>query len=87
MEIGAEKTKIMANSNIEGTMNDITVSGQALETVSKFKYLRVVVTDEGSRPEILSRIVQATAALAKLKPIWKYKNIKFCTKVRLLQSL
>ena len=42
---------------------------------------------EVSRSEILSRIAQVTTALAKLKPIWKDKNIKLRTKVRLLRSL
>ena len=37
------------------------VNGQKLETVTSFKYLGSVITDEGSKPEILSRIAQATA--------------------------
>ena len=41
---------------------------QKLETVTSFKYLGSVITDEGSKPEILSRIAQATAALTRLKP-------------------
>ena len=28
-------------------------------------------SDDGSKPEVLSRIAQATAALTKLKPIWR----------------
>ena len=42
------------------------MSGQRLETVTSFKYLGSVITDEGSKPEILSRIAQATAELTKL---------------------
>ena len=34
-----------------------------LETVTSFKYLGSVVTDEGSKPEMLSSIAQTTAAL------------------------
>ena len=34
-------------------------------------YLCTVVSDEGSKSYILSRIAQATAALTKLKPIWR----------------
>ena len=45
-----------------------TVNGQKLETVTNFKYLGSVITDEGSKPEILSTIAQATAALTRLKP-------------------
>ena len=42
---------------------EITVTGQKLETVTSFKYLGSVVTDEGSKPEMLSSIAQTTAAL------------------------
>ena len=33
------------------------------------------ITDEGSKPEILSRTAQATAALTKLKPVWNDRSI------------
>ena len=46
------------------------MNGQRLETVTSFKYLGSVITDEGSKPEILSRIAQTTAALTRLKPVW-----------------
>ena len=55
MEIGAEKTKVTTN-NISGINTEIKVNGQKLETVTSFKYLGSVITDEGSKPEILSRI-------------------------------
>ena len=68
MEISAEKTKLMTN-NTSGINREIKVSGQRLETVTSFKYLGSVITDEGSKLEILSRILQATAALTRLKPV------------------
>ena len=40
---------------------EISVNGQKLETVTSFKYLSSVLTDEGSKPEILSRIAQTAA--------------------------
>ena len=64
MEISAEKTKIMTN-NTRGIKTEIKVNGQKLETVTSFKYLGLVITDEGSKPEILSRIAQTTAALTR----------------------
>ena len=67
MEISAEKTKLMTNTS--GTSTKIKVNGQKLETVTSFKYLGSVITDEGSKPEILSRIAQTTAALTRLKPV------------------
>ena len=54
MEISAEKTELMTNST-SGINIEIKVNGQKLETVTSFKYLGSVKTDEGSRPEILSR--------------------------------
>ena len=68
MEISAEKTKLMT-SNTSGINTEIKVNGQKLETVTSFKYLGSVITDEGSKPVILSRIAQTTAALTRLKPV------------------
>ena len=45
-------------------------NGQTLETVTSFKYLGSLITDEGPKPEILSRIAQTTAALTRSKPVW-----------------
>ena len=56
-----EKINLMAN-NTSGINTEIKVNEQKLETVTSFKYLGSVITDEGSKPEILSRIVQTTAA-------------------------
>ena len=39
---------------------DHSNSGQKLETVTSFKYLGSVITDEGFKPEILSRTAQTT---------------------------
>ena len=56
MEISDEKTKLMTN-NTSGINTEIKVNGQKFETVKSFKYLGSVITaDEGSKPEILSRI-------------------------------
>ena len=66
MEISAEKTNLMTN-NTSGINTQIKVNGQKLETVTSFKCLGSVITDEGSKPEILSRIAQKTAALTRLK--------------------
>ena len=51
------------------------MNGQKLETVTSFKYLGSVVSDEGSKPEILSRIAQTAAALTRLKPVWNDRSI------------
>ena len=46
MLISAEKTKLMTN-NTSGINTEIKVNGQKLQTVTSFKYLGTVVTDEG----------------------------------------
>ena len=86
MEISAEKTKLMTNS-ANGIKREIKVKGQKLGTVTSFKYLGAVVSYDGSKPEVLSRIAQATAALTMLKPIWRDNNISLGSKVTLMRSL
>ena len=84
MEISAENTKLMTN-NTSGINTEIKVNGQKLET--GFKCLGSVITDEGSKPEILSRIVQTTATLTRLKPIWNDRSISLSSKIPLMSSL
>ena len=60
---------------------------RSFETVTSFKYLGSVITDEGSKPEILSRIAQTTAALTRLKPVWIDKSISLNSKIQLMRSL
>ena len=86
MDISAEKTKLMTN-NTRGINTEIKVTGQKLETVTSFKYLGSVITDEGSEPEILSRIAQTTAALTRLKPVWNDRSFSLSSKIRLMRSL
>ena len=82
MEIPAEKTKLMTNSanGIQREKGKMAKVG----TVTSFKYLGAVVSDDGSKPEVLSRIAQATAALKKLKHIWR-DNISLGSKVKLMR--
>ena len=55
--------------------------------VENFKYLGAIISNEGSKPEILSRIAQTTVALSRLKIIWRDKNISLASKVKLMRSL
>ena len=84
MEIGPDKTKVMTN-NPNGFQREIKIKGQRLE-VENFKYLGAIVSNEGSKPEILSRISQKTAALSRLKIIWRDNNISLASKVKLMRS-
>ena len=64
----------MTNS-ANGIQREIKVKGQKFGTVTS------------SKPKILSQIEQTTAALTKLKPIWRDNNISLGTKVKLMRSL
>ena len=61
MEIGPDKTKVTTN-NPNGFQREIKIKGQRLEEVENFKYmyLGAIISNEGSKPEILSRIAQTT---------------------------
>ena len=84
LEISAEKTKLMTNS-ANSIQREIKVKGQKFGT--SFKYLGAVISDDGPKPDVLSKIAQATAALTKLKPIWRDNNISLGSKVKLMRSL
>ena len=86
MQISAEKTQLMTN-NTSGISSDITIDNKKLETVRSRKYLGARVSNEGSKPEILSGIAQTTAAVTKLKVIRNDKSIAISSKIRLMRSL
>ena len=46
-----------------------------------------VISNEGSKPEVLSRIAQTTAAFSRLKIIWRDKNISLASNVKLMRTL
>ena len=74
-------------NNASGINTEIKVNGQKLQTVASFKYLGSVISDEGFKPEILSRMAQTTAALTRLKLVWNDRSISLCSKIRLMRSL
>ena len=51
------------------------------------KNLGAIISNEGSKPEILSRIAKTTAALSRLKIIWRDKNISLASYVILMRTL
>ena len=60
MEIGLDKTKVMTN-NPNGFQRQTKIKGHRLEEVENFKYLGAIISNEESKPDILSRITQTTA--------------------------
>ena len=74
-------------TNTSGNTTEIKVNGQKLETVTRLKYLGSVITDEGSKLEILPRTAQTTAALTRSKPVWNDRSISLSSKIRQMHSL
>ena len=58
-----------------------------MERSLKLKYLGTVVSDEVSKPEILSKTAYTTAAFTRLKPVWNDRSISLSSKTRLMCSL
>ena len=65
----------------------IKVKDYNLETVTNFKYLGAIVTDEGTKREVLTRIAQATSPLTKLKTVWKDRKIASKHRIQILRSI
>ena len=86
MEPSTENCKLITIS-ANGIQREIKVKGQKLDTVTSFKYLGAVVSDNGSNPEILSRLAQATTDPTKLKLIWRHNHISLGSKVKLVHSV
>ena len=86
MQISAEKTELMTN-NVNGINSKIKIDNKELKVVKSFKYLGAIVSDQGSKPEIVSRIGQTHSAINRLKTIWKDNKLSTSSKIRLLRSL
>ena len=54
--------------------------------MKQFSYLGAIISEEGSKTEILTRAAQTAAAMAKLKTIWRDNNITLRSKVKLLHA-
>ena len=86
MEISAPKSKVMKMGN--GEAAKVTIDGEKLECVEQFKYLGATITsDARATAEIKIRIATATSTLARLKPIWRNKNISMTSRMHLLRAL
>ena len=84
MQISAEKSKIMINSNNRNIHTNIQLYGEKLEEVNQFKYLGATITKDGSSDsEIKIRLAQATSAMIRLTTIWNSKDTRFKLKYNL----
>ena len=76
MKISAEKTKLMTNS-ANGIQRERERERERVKGKRAFKYHGAVVSGDGSKPEVFSRIAQA---------IWRKNKISLGSKVKLMCS-
>ena len=72
--VGAERTGLVTDG-AGGIGTGIGVGGRRLGTVTGFKYLGSVITQEGSRPGMLSRVAQTAASLERLGSVWSGRSV------------
>ena len=80
MEISAENPKLMTNS-ADGIQTEIKIKDRRLEIIG------AIVSDESSKPEVLSRAAQSAAVLTKIKPKGGYNITSLGSKLKLMRSL
>ena len=66
---------------------DVQISGNAPDEIHNFKCIGEIISEYGSKPEVLARIAQATAALSSLKTVLRDRNITIGSKAILIRSL
>ena len=92
LKLNTAKTKLMRiNYKTENpiTINNINNinNSDTLEDVQDFAYLGSKITTDGdSAKDAMARIRKASQTFAMLKPIWKSKQLRLETKLRLYNS-
>lgn len=85
LNISTTKTKtLFINAN---STEPILVDGEPLEKVDEFTYLgSIVSTNEATHKDINSRLGKAQCAFAVLRSIWRSKQLRLKTKIRIYNS-
>ena len=82
IKVSTEKTKLMT-SNTNGTFT----SGLTVKNWTRLTVSSISGRAQSSKIKVpMSRIARTTAALGRLKTIWKDKNISLSSKVKLMTS-
>ena len=85
LNISTTKTKtLLINAS---TTEPILADGESLEKVDEFTYLGSIVSiNEATHKDINSRLGKAQCAFAVLRPIWRSKQLRLKTKIRIYNS-
>ena len=87
MEMNVVKTEVMVISKqIQAPKVNIMIQGRSNEQLSEMVYLGSLLTDNGKcEKEIRRRIGMARTAFTKLKTVLTSRNIKLCTRRKLIK--
>ena len=85
MNIQVKKTKIMKmNTN---NSEPVIINNQHIEEVDEFTYLgSKVSTDRDSGKDVQARLAKANKAFGSLNAVWKSKQLRVKTKIRIFKS-
>ena len=84
LNINRSKIRIM-KANTKNN-NPITMNGEPLEEAYSFTYLGSTINQNGGTEDVKARIQKARVASIMLRKIWKTKQIKLYTKLRIFNS-
>ena len=86
LRMNAQKTKVMVISKRTNLSLKISVSGEKLDVVRKYKYLGTWLTEDWeSDTEVKTRIEVSRSAFNQMRPILSSRNISIPLRTRLLQ--
>jgi len=82
--LNVKKTKIMSTTNLQR----FKLGNEELEVVSSFSFLGSTIQENGDcKEDIVKRLALGRAAVVGLDKIWKGKDVRVETKVRLMEAL
>src|SRR5580692_4117045 len=87
MKINVKKTKVMAVSREEGRAGNLTIDGHKVEQVKTFKYIGVIMTENGSCiEEVKARMGMAKVTFNRTREL-VIKSLKTELVKRLVKAL
>ena len=88
LHLNVKKTKLLVTGNTPKSDDDITVDGDTVEEVDKFKYLGSVKSHTAScTSDIKTWIAISKQRIVDLQELWNDRNITVCLKVKPVKTL
>ena len=86
LDMNTKKTKTMVLSKSSGKTTNITIDGERIEQVHRFKYLGATITDDGrSEKEINIRTANAKARFSQMYKLFKSRQLSLTLRKKMLE--